>query len=176
MANINPEFIAFLRNELLKQQDKRAEYIKVKFTFVVALFGLFTLLDKANFNSILILLIPCIIPVIALLFDLYILGGEFSVKRIRAFLFVNDLTGENEKQWSQFLEKYPKAFMANNRKIVTLFIILLSFFVSYLIVIPSFTLCARTIIWILWQIGVSVFYVITIKIEERIKKAKQTLN
>ena len=56
-----------------------------------------------------------LIPFIAALFDIYILGGEFAVKRIRGFLSRYDDTKTSEKVWDEYLNEWPKAFMKNNR-------------------------------------------------------------
>ena len=120
---ISPDFRAYLRSELLKQQDRRADHVKSKFTFVIALSGLVTTLQSVKLKDPLALnLIIYAIPLVATLFDLYILGGEFAVKRIRSFLILEDQEHSSEKLWTTFLNTWPKDFMRRNRSITTGFI------------------------------------------------------
>lgn len=124
---IDHDFRVHLRNELLKQQDRRADHVKSKFTFIVALGGLAATLQSVKFESPLYInLLIYVIPLVAALFDFYILGGEFAVKRIRSFLILEDTAQVSEKRWAQFLGTWPKDFMRKNRSITTGFVVLAS--------------------------------------------------
>ena len=121
--DVDSEFLAQLRQELLKQQDRRAEHVRSKFTFVIALGGLVATLQSLRIEDPLAVnLVVYAIPLVAALFDLYIIGGEFAVKRIRAFLILQDRQGVSEKMWAQFLDTWPKDFMRLNRMRTTGFI------------------------------------------------------
>jgi len=123
---ICPEFIGHLREERLRQQDRRASYVRLKFTFVIGLFGVAATLTKFEPNNGIFLLY--LAPLVALLLDFYILGGEFAVKRIGKFLSEQDRNINGEKIWDQFFLDYPKGFMQLNRFWVTSFISLASIF------------------------------------------------
>ncbi len=122
------EFIAHLREEKLKQQDRRASYVRLKFTFVIGLFSVAaTLLNLESDDGIFFIFgLLYIAPLVAVLFDFYILGGEFAVKRIRMFLNEQDTTEDGEKVWDRYLSTCPKEFMNLNRLWVTNFIFLAS--------------------------------------------------
>jgi len=115
--NIDSEFIKHIREEKLKQQDRRASYVRAKFTFVIGLFGVESILNSQinREDSIPLNLIIYLIPFVTVLFDLYILGGEFAVKRIRGFLSKYDEDGCSEVIWDEYLKQWPKSFMRRNR-------------------------------------------------------------
>lgn len=124
------DFIKHLRDEKLKQQDKRAEYIKTKFLFVLALISVATSLfnsDKLAENVLVLSVFLYIIPMVAFAFDLYILGGAFAIKRIKTYLAYIDNSNNSEKDWQSFVDKYEKSFMINNRNISTLIVLAISF-------------------------------------------------
>lgn len=122
------EFIAHLREEKLKQQDRRASYVRLKFAFVIGLFSAAATLTKLEPEDGMFYVygLLYIAPLVAVLFDFYILGGDFAVKRIRMFLNEQDSAGNGEKVWDRFLSKCPKEFMSLNRLWVTNFIFLAS--------------------------------------------------
>lgn len=120
---LDDDFRTHLREELLKQQDRRAEHIKSKFMFIVALGGLAGTLQSVKFEEPLAVnLLIYSIPLVAALFDFYILGGEFAVKRIRSFLILQDLNHTSEGRWTTFLDTWPKDFMRRNRAVTTGFV------------------------------------------------------
>lgn len=168
--NGDAAFLAHLRNEMLKQQDRRAEHVKSKFTFVIALGGLTATLQSVNFEEITqINFLIYTIPLIASLFDFYILGGEFAVKRIRSFLIISDKDHTAEKQWAYFIKTWPKDFMRWNRSITTGFINIACIFIA---ISNLFAFCASALHWIIftiWLILISWIYNHLLKIELRIR-------
>lgn len=169
-SNANSEFCAHLRTEMLKQQDRRAEHVKSKFTFVVALGGLTATLQSVKFQDpIAINFLIYAIPLVAALFDFYILGGEFAVKRIRSFLIIEDKDHTAEKQWAAFLGTWPKDFMRKNRLITTGFINIASVGVA---AGNLLVFCANTFQWfifIFWVISISCIYIHLVGIERTIR-------
>lgn len=124
------EFVSHLREEKLKQQEFRASYVRLKFTFVIGLFSIaatLTTIDSRD-GMFYVLGLLYLAPLVAVLFDFYILGGEFAVKRIRTFLNEQDQEEHSEKVWDRYLARCPKAFMQMNRRWVTGFIFAAAFF------------------------------------------------
>lgn len=168
--NASSEFCAHLRTEMLKQQDRRAEHVKSKFTFVVALGGLTATLQSVKFQDpIAINFLIYAIPLVAALFDFYILGGEFAVKRIRSFLINEDKNHSAEKQWATFIGTWPKDFMRKNRLLTTGFINLSCAGVA---AGNLFVFSANTFQWFIfssWVISISWLYIHLIGIERTIR-------
>src|SRR5258708_35861928 len=131
-GEIDKEFLSRLGNELIRQEDRRADHVKSKFTFVIALSGLVGALQSVKLRDPLAVnLIIFSIPLVAALFDLYILGGDFAVKRIRSFLIAQDVRNAADRRWADHVEKWPKDFMRHNRRITTRFISIACAMVSY---------------------------------------------
>ncbi|MCD4817296.1 MAG: hypothetical protein K8S23_01230 [Candidatus Cloacimonetes bacterium] len=173
---INGDFIKHLREEKLKQQDKRAIYLRAKSFFVLALFSSISALLKFSANSAnndnywIPLFLIYIIPFIAVMFDFYILGGEFAVKRLRHFLRINDTNENSEKIWENHLKKWPKSFMKYNRFWVTFTINVVSILllIMYLTLIDySIVVIILSILWFCAIVALSFFL---FNIEKRISK------
>ena len=78
------KFVPHLRAEKLQTLDTRAKYALQKLAFVTGLLGLGSLnltVGRIDVSTLLFLA-----PWVAIAFDLYILGEDYSVKRIGAFL------------------------------------------------------------------------------------------
>ena len=103
-----PEFISHLRAEKLKAQDTRGTYTEKKLAYATALLGfgaLGTNLGQLSaLGGINLGLLLYLVPVVALAFDLYILGEDYSVKRIGAFL-ARKTTDPLEKEWEAWAAK-----------------------------------------------------------------------
>ncbi|MDY6904046.1 MAG: hypothetical protein SWH61_05105 [Thermodesulfobacteriota bacterium] len=173
-CNKEQAFIEHLREEKLRQQDKRAAYIRSKFAFVVGMFG-FVVAVTGNNNgddvSIWLSRFIYLVPFVAFLFDLYILGGEWAIKRIRSFLSTLDSQELCEKKWDAFLDKWPKAFMRNNRLWVTngIFAIAIIFTVMNLL---KCDVSHYEWVWFsLWIICIAVMDIYLFGIENKIRKA-----
>ncbi len=170
---IDPAFISHLREEKLMQQDRRSAYIRAKFTFVIGLFGFVAALnsgkqDELSWLSRLVYLIPFV----AVLFDLYILGGEFAVKRIRGFLSAYDENMESEKLWDKHLKDWPKGFMRKNRFWVTNGIYIVSIFFVVANLKNGNTSIFEWIwfgVWLITIVGLALYLV---SIEKMIDKAR----
>ena len=150
------DFIAHLREEKLKQQDKRVAYIKLKFSLVIGIFSIAAALgsEKMNgssFSSINIAFY--FIPFIVFLFDRYILGGSYAIERIIVFLREHDSEKTCEGKWETYVDKFPKGFMCSNRVWSTNFIdtLALLFLLSTRIVKPD-VCCLEVILFVVWII------------------------
>lgn len=172
---VDPRFISHLREEKLAQQDRRAAHVRSKFTFVVGLFSLATLIDPqatgslapANLNLLIFL-----VPLVSVLFDLYILGGEFAVKRLRGFLSEYDLDGTSEQLWDKHLKAWPKSFMRRNRLWVSCSIYLISILFAFLTMLER---GGSTLGWVLFSVWILVIILLElylISIERLIKRSR----
>ncbi len=171
--DIDDRFIIHLREEKLRQQDRRAAYVNSKFTFVIGLFGFVATLKNFGasvelrwINGILYL-----IPITAVLFDRYILGGEFAVKRIRTFLIEQDKLCRAERRWNQFLDDFPKGFMDKNRFLVTFCVFIATGIMSALNLLDMKTEKLDWIIFFNWTLLVLLLNIHLFVIEKMIKKA-----
>nr|VFJ88124.1 MAG: hypothetical protein BECKLFY1418B_GA0070995_100916 [Candidatus Kentron sp. LFY]VFJ91074.1 MAG: hypothetical protein BECKLFY1418A_GA0070994_101423 [Candidatus Kentron sp. LFY]VFK19399.1 MAG: hypothetical protein BECKLFY1418C_GA0070996_105718 [Candidatus Kentron sp. LFY] len=157
MTYVSPSFIDHLRQEKLRQQDRRAAYIRVKFSFIIVLFSFTALLHRFSSTNVAesnqfgighINAFLYLIPIVAILFDLYILGGEFAVNRIRSFLQKHDLTGSSEELWGKFVSEKPKQFTNMNRFIVTTTI----FSATILMAFINLLINSDYVTWLDWSI------------------------
>jgi hypothetical protein len=96
-----------LRDEIVSAQGVRAGLVREKLIFVVGALGLGTV-SKGWLDSPALLLL---VPVVASIFDMYIAGEDFHVKRIGGFLgaTVDDASRE-EAAWEALAELNPDRF------------------------------------------------------------------
>jgi 8-oxo-dGTP pyrophosphatase MutT (NUDIX family) len=99
------EFLEHLRSEKLKAQEARTNYTLRKLVYVTALLGIGALEIKQFDLSALLYLAPFV----ALAFDLYVLGEDYSVKRIGTFLGAQG-SGALEQQWEQWVSQNRDPF------------------------------------------------------------------
>ena len=131
---VEPEFISHLRAEKLKAQDTRGTYTEKKLAYATALLGfgaLGTNLGQLSaLGSINLGLLLYLVPVVALAFDLYILGEDYSVKRIGAFL-ARKTTDPLEKEWEAWAAKNRDPFAPLAMPILTSALLLASVFILW---------------------------------------------
>ncbi len=99
------EFIKHLHDEKLKAQETRSMYTEKKLAYVTALLGVGTISITAFKLSAILYLVPFV----AATFDLYILGEDYSVKRIGAFLGKRS-KDTVEQAWEKWISKYRDPF------------------------------------------------------------------
>ena len=93
----NGDFFTDLRKEINQGQERRGGYIKAKFGFLVAIFA-FGSLEITNLpNGNLLYLVTLVVFV----YDLYIIGEDFSVKRAGRFLLMNPNVPGEEQRWEK---------------------------------------------------------------------------
>ena len=70
-SSVCPEFIAHLREEKLAQQDRRAAYVRLKFTFVIGIFSVAFALTKLKSDNDMFYVYGLLYlsPLVAVLFD-----------------------------------------------------------------------------------------------------------
>jgi len=92
------DFVWHLREEKLNAQQARSAYTQRKLAYGAALLGIGALSFQQlnlNLNPVLYL-----VPFVAAAFDLYILGEDYSVKRIGAYLEAHSLPSEQDwERW-----------------------------------------------------------------------------
>lgn len=98
----NDTFLGELRQEILSSQNRRGELLKLKLTFISGFFGLGAI-QSVEIESFKLQMeyIFYIIPLIALIFDLYIMGEDFGIKRAAKFIEGRQETPKVEKDWER---------------------------------------------------------------------------
>lgn len=101
----NQSFLADLRKEVFQTQERRGKILALKLTFISSFFGIGAL-EKVKGLSLEIntYYVFYIIPFIALIFDLYLMGEDYAVKRAGNFLKYNRSTPPVEKEWEEYIE------------------------------------------------------------------------
>ncbi len=94
----NAEFIQQLREEISESQSRRHTFIKAKLTFVMALLGVGAVSIKGVFGASSLLYL---VPLVSFVFDLYILGEDFSVKRAGLFIKTSPSAPQEERLWEK---------------------------------------------------------------------------
>ncbi len=141
------EFLKHLREEIIKTQDLRAEYVFRKLTFVISLLGLGSIqADRVDFTVILY-----IVPAIALAFDLYIVAGDYCVKRIGCFLKGNSVS-KKEKKWQEYVNITRNPFTPLAMPLLTVTVIIICTFIILTREYNSIFL----VLWFLLTFGASV--------------------
>jgi hypothetical protein len=95
-----------LREEIAATQGRRAAYVRQKMGFLIALLGVGGVATSGSVATPLLFLVP----VVAFVFDLYILGEDFAVKRAGTFLRESPTVPNEERLWEQFCEKSRDPF------------------------------------------------------------------
>lgn len=99
------EFIKHLHEEKLKAQETRVMYTEKKLAYVTALLGVGTIsISQFDLSAILYL-----VPFVAATFDLYILGEDYSVKRIGAYLSKHS-ADVIEHTWEEWISQHRDPF------------------------------------------------------------------
>src|SRR6185503_3161329 len=83
-VEVSVDFIKHLREEKLQTQTSRTKYVTQKLAYATGLLALGSL--KSGSGSVDLSPLLYSVPLLALAFDLYILGEDYSVKRIGCFL------------------------------------------------------------------------------------------
>jgi hypothetical protein len=94
----NADFIQQLRQEIGESQNRREAFIRAKLAFVVSLLGVGAISIQGTFGATALLYI---VPFVAFVFDLYILGEDFSVKRAGAFIKTSPAAPSEERLWEE---------------------------------------------------------------------------
>lgn len=101
------DFIKDLRLEIANGQERRTAYTKLKLTFVAGMLGIgAAAIDKIIQTAPLLYLVP----LIAFVFDLYILGEDFGIKRVGIFIKTSPAAPSEEKLWESKVEKKRDIF------------------------------------------------------------------
>jgi hypothetical protein len=100
-SNPDQSFIENLRNELLETQKARLKLTIQKLTFVISLLGVGSAFNPCNNLNYLILLAP----IVAIIFDFYITGENFGIRRIGIFLKNIDTAPISLRKWEFLLNK-----------------------------------------------------------------------
>lgn len=104
-VEVSVDFIKHLRDEKLQTQTSRGKYVTQKLAYATGLLALGSLKPfSADLSRLLYL-----VPFLALAFDLYILGEDYSVKRIGAFFCYHSPDGL-EKDWEGWVSKNRDPF------------------------------------------------------------------
>jgi hypothetical protein len=114
------DFLKSLRDEKIRAQEARSHLTIQKLTFATALLGLGSIkLDAGVVNTS---LLAYLAPWVAIIFDFYIMGEDFSVKRLGAFL--QAYSGETlERRWEKWVSEHRDPFSAWAMPILTTLIL-----------------------------------------------------
>jgi hypothetical protein len=100
-GTLRDDFRARLRNELVSSQQTRAALIRQKLVFIIGTLGLGTVSRSWHDSPSMLYLVP----LIATVFDLYVAGEDFGVKRAGAYLSSSSLSAAaDEMAWERFAE------------------------------------------------------------------------
>jgi hypothetical protein len=99
------DFLKELRAEIAAIQSERDQLIRHKIAFVIGLFGIGSVKFSPHVNTVALLYM---VPLVAIAFDMYIVGKEFRVRRAGAFFLKHFAKApDNERDWEAFVRK-PK--------------------------------------------------------------------
>jgi isopentenyldiphosphate isomerase len=115
------EFIKHIRSEKLKAEETRTTYTLKKLAYATALLGIGSL--NINVGQIDLSMILYLVPWVALAFDLYILGEDYSVKRFGAFLGANS-PDALERLWEKWVSENRDPFAPLAMPILTTLLLL----------------------------------------------------
>jgi hypothetical protein len=97
-ARDNGDFLKDLRAEITESQRRRGGLVKLKVTAVISIFGLDSIKPKSVSES----LILCLVPFAVFVFDLYIIGENFGIRRAGSFILNSSQAPYEERRWESF--------------------------------------------------------------------------
>ena len=115
------EFLKHIHDEKLRTLEARSEYALRKLAYTTGLLGLGSLNVKVG--DIDFSLLVYLAPWVAIAFDFYIMGEDYSVKRIGTFLKTESID-HLEKQWEQWVAKNRDPFAPLAMQILTTLILI----------------------------------------------------
>jgi hypothetical protein len=98
MPKTNETFVSELREEIGAAQERRGKLSLAKMSFIIALLG-FGSTDIGSNDATVFLLY--LVPFAGLIFDLYILGEHFGIKRAGEFLRTSPEVPSEEALWEK---------------------------------------------------------------------------
>lgn len=102
------DFIRELRAEINASQTRRNGFVQAKLTFLVGLLGVGNLtIGNASQTSLLLYLVP----IVAFIFDLYIMGEDFSIKRAGIFIAKSPYSPAEEHLWEEGVSRWKDPFV-----------------------------------------------------------------
>lgn len=104
-------FIGELRTEINQSQQRRHEYVAAKLIFISGLLGLGSLSSIGTITTRQLLFI---VPFVAFVYDLYILGEDYGIRRAGSFIRRSSATPPQEALWEELVrsKKDPFSFIA----------------------------------------------------------------
>lgn len=116
------DFIKELRNEIEATQSRRISYVKAKLTFIVSLLGIGNISFK-NIETGFILFLP---PFVAYVFDFFILGEDFGIRRAGTFIRNSPASPREEVKWEKTVSKNRDPFSKFSEFYSTLLVLVVS--------------------------------------------------
>jgi hypothetical protein len=91
------DFLKDLRSEIHSAQERRAAYTRQKFAFVTGFLGI----GSISIQHLGTMPLLYIAPIVAIAYDLYILGENFGIRRAGAFILKSEKSPKEEKLWEK---------------------------------------------------------------------------
>ena len=149
------EFLKHLREEKLQAQEARTQYVFKKLAYATALIGIGSI--KVEIFDLDLRGILYLVPFVALVFDFYIMGQDYSVKRLGGFLGVYS-SDPLEHRWEQWVSQNRDLLAPVAMPILTTLLIIgsaITIVLSENQVADRITILSNPLFWI-WAIGVGV--------------------
>lgn len=122
------DFLNDLRSELREAQEKRAAFVRQKFTYVIGFLGIGSL-SIGDFRPSALLYLA---PFISFTFDLYIVGEDFGIKRIGGFLGRKESKApDEEKKWEKWVRQNRDPFSKMAGSLLSIMVFLASILVLW---------------------------------------------
>ena len=170
----NGDFIKQLRDEIGETQKRRATFVQAKLAFVSALLGAGAISIKEPFETGVLLYL---IPLVSFVFDLYILGEDFSIKRAAVFIKTSPSAPREERLWEEGVDtkrdwfRYWAAPLSSAITLLAASVGVNALKQDFLPFIPWFIICVFFIVVLAAYSPIRKS--ILIKFEENLKKQKR---
>ena len=104
MGRDNCDFLRDLRGEIAAGQQRRSSLIRMKIAATIGLFGLSSF-KIVNGSESSFFYLAYFLPFVVLVFDLFIAGEDFSVKRGGRFMLLSEHAPDEEKCWEKVVNQ-----------------------------------------------------------------------
>ena len=133
------DFLKDLRSEIHSAQERRAAYTRQKFAFVTGFLGL----GSISIQHLGTLPLLYIAPIVAIAYDLYILGENFGIRRAGAFLLKSEKSPDEERLWERAVRANRDVFAKIGGPLSSVLVL----FASGVVLFPSQRLYWHFWIW-----------------------------
>jgi len=150
------DFITDLRKQIMQSQDRRFNFIRQKSTFVISFLGIGSISFVSLSIDMKIWILLYLAPIIALVYDFYIIGESFNIKRMGVFIRECPKAPFEEGLWEICISKNRPVMPKIGMMVSTILVLLAAMLVLWIyekvnIIYILWVIINFSTLFVLWQ-------------------------